>query len=411
MDSKQGGGMRGAGAWIRGKVAGRALTLLLALTPAWAFAARGLPEKPAGLDDAGWASLQQAIKKSVGQQTRLSAADGAAGDWLGYSVSLSGDTALVGAAYDGVGANSGQGSAYVFIRSGSTWTQQSQLTAGDGAAQEMFGSSVALSGDTALVGAVWDTVGANFQQGSAYVFTRSGSTWTQQAKLTAGDGEAEDEFGWSVALSGDTALVGAYGDDVGSNADQGSAYVFTRSGATWTQQAQLTAGDGAVVDWFGAYVALYGDTALVGAYLDDVGANVNQGSAYVFTRSGSVWAQQAKLTQPRLGLRLYPKRLSLGAAGEADRRRWRRVRLVRPLRRPFRRHRVGGGTSRCRGCERRPRLGVCLHPQRIELDAAGAAHGGRWRCVRLLRLLRRSVERNGRYRFSEGRRSGTFCIC
>ena len=102
-------------------------------------------------------------------------------------------------------------------------------------------------------------------QGSAYVFTRSGTTWTQQAKLTASDGAADDYFGYSVALSGDTALVGAYWDDVGANYDQGSAYVFTRSGTTWTQQAKLTASDGAAGDHFGHSVALSGDTALVGA--------------------------------------------------------------------------------------------------------------------------------------------------
>ena len=121
----------------------------------------------------------------------------------------------------------------------------------------------------------------------------------QQAQLTAGDGATGDYFGYSVALAGDTALVGAYGDDVGANVDQGSAYVFTRSGTSWSQQAQLTAGDGAAGDCFGNSVALAGDTALVGAYADDVGANVDQGSAYVFTRSGTSWSQQAQLTRRR----------------------------------------------------------------------------------------------------------------
>ena len=263
---------------------------------------RGMPEKPAGLDDASWDALQQAIRKAGAQQARLSpegdppGADGAASDLFGYSVDLDGDTALVGAISDDVGANTNQGSAYVFTRSGSTWTQEAKLTAGDGAVGDWFGISVALDGDTALVGAYRDAVGGSSYQGSAYVFTRSGSTWTQQAKLTAGDGAASDDFGISVAIDGDTALVGAYLDDVGANSDQGSAYVFTRSGSTWTQEAKLTAGDGAVGDRFGSSVAIDGDTALVGAYLDDVGANSNQGSAYVFTRSGSTWTQQAKLT-------------------------------------------------------------------------------------------------------------------
>jgi hypothetical protein len=230
------------------------------------------------------------------QQAKLTASDGAAGDNFGYSVAIAGDTALVGAFYDDVGANTDQGSAYVFHRSGTTWSQQAKLTAGDGAANDDFGYSVAIAGETALVGAPYDTVGANPYQGSAYVFTRSGTTWSQQARLTAGDGAASDNFGCSVAIAGETALVGARYDDVGANTDQGSAYVFTRSGTTWSQQARLTAGDGANGDWFGCSVAIAGDTALVGAFYDDVGATTNQGSAYAFTRSGTTWSQQAKLT-------------------------------------------------------------------------------------------------------------------
>ena len=229
------------------------------------------------------------------QQQQLTAKDGEANDWFGRAVALSRDTALVGAFGDDVGANANQGSAYVFTRSGTTWSQQQQLAALDGAANDRFGISVALSGDTALVGAYWDDVGAN-NQGSAYVFTRSGTTWSQQGQLAALDGEADDYFGISVALSGDTALVGAYLDDVGANANQGSAYVFTRSGTTWSQQGQLAALDGAADDYSGMSVALSGDTALVGAYYDDVGANANQGSAYVFTRSGTTWSQQGQLT-------------------------------------------------------------------------------------------------------------------
>jgi hypothetical protein len=229
------------------------------------------------------------------QQAQLTATDGAASDNFGISVALSGDTAIVGAYTDNVGANTDQGSAYVFTRTGTTWTQQAQLTATGGAASDQFGISVALSGDTAIVGAFIDDVGANSNQGSACVFTRSGTTWTQQAQLTATGGAAFDNFGYSVAISGDTAIVGAYNDNVGANTDQGSAYVFTRTGTTWTQQAQLTATDGAADDLFGVSVALSGDTAIVGAFIDDVGANSNQGSACVFTRSGTTWTQQAQL--------------------------------------------------------------------------------------------------------------------
>ena len=164
-------------------------------------------------------------------EQKVPASDGAAFDEFGYSVALSGDTALVGAERHDVGVNANQGSAYVFTRSGTTWTQQQQIAASDGAAYDLFAISVALSGDMALVGAALDNVGANANQGSAYVFTRNGTTWTEQQKLTASDGAGDDQFGVSVALSGDTALVGAYYDDVGANADQGSAYFYTRNTA------------------------------------------------------------------------------------------------------------------------------------------------------------------------------------
>lgn len=225
------------------------------------------------------------------QQAKLTASDAAAADMFGFAVSLSGGTALVGAKGD----NAEQGSAYVYVVSGTTWTQQAKLTATDGAAGDMLGYSVALNGDTALLGAPVDAIGANLQQGSAYVFVRSGTTWSQQAKLTALDGAPGDQLGFAVALSGETAAVGANLDDEGGNPDQGSVYVFVRGGTSWSQQSKLTASDGAAVDVFGSAVALSGEIAVMGAHRDDVGANSDQGSAYVFVRSGTLWNQQQKL--------------------------------------------------------------------------------------------------------------------
>jgi hypothetical protein len=227
---------------------------------------------------------------------------GAAQDYFGSAVSLSADgsTALVGASSDDVGTKIDQGSAYVFIRLGGIWLPQQQLVASDGLSFDYFGSAVSLSadGNTALVGAAFDHIGANNYQGSVYIFVRTGTTWTQQQKLLASDGAAQDYFGWSVSLSADgsIALVGAYRDDVGATDDQGSAYVFIRSGTIWTQQQQLIASDGATGDYFGRSVSLSanGNTALVGAYRDDVGATDDQGSAYGFTRSGTIWTQKRK---------------------------------------------------------------------------------------------------------------------
>src|SRR5262249_37362839 len=148
----------------------------------------------------------------------LLGSDASAGDQFGYSVAVSGDTAIIGAAVK----NSNTGAAYVFTRSGATWAEQQELTASDGAANDKFGYSVAVSGDTAVIGAP----GNNSAAGAAYVFTRSGTTWTEQPKLTASDGAALDNFGASVAVSGDAAIVGASE----KNAETGGAYIFTRSG-------------------------------------------------------------------------------------------------------------------------------------------------------------------------------------
>jgi len=237
------------------------------------------------------------------QQAKLIAADGGGGDFFGYSVALSldGNTAIAGVYDADVGGHANQGAAYVFTRSGATWSQQAKLTAADGDTDDQFGSSVALSsdGNTVIAGAE-ATVGGNANQGAVYVFTRSGSSWSQQAKLTAAEGAAYDLFGSSVALSsdGDIAIAGAYNVEVGGNTHQGAAYVFTRSGSSWNQQAELTAADGAAYDSFGYSVALSldGNAAIAGAYDAHVGGHANQGAAYVFTRSGSSWSQQAKLT-------------------------------------------------------------------------------------------------------------------
>ena len=229
------------------------------------------------------------------QQAGLYASDGAADDSFGWSVALSGDTALVGARSHQVGTHASQGVAYVFIRSGASWSQQAKLAASDGAAYDHFGWSVALSGDTALVGAPYQSV-HHANQGVAYVFARSGASWSQQAELTASDGAAQVEFGTAVALSGNTALVGSPQHAVGSNARQGAVYAYTASGSGWSLQAELAASDGAAYDFFGNSVAVDDDTALIGALYREVGGNSQQGAAYVFVRSGSGWSQQADLT-------------------------------------------------------------------------------------------------------------------
>jgi hypothetical protein len=268
------------------------------------------------------------------QQAYIKASNTDADDRFGFSVALSGDgnTLAVGApaeSSDATGIDGNQssnaasqsGAVYVLVRSGATWVQQAYVKASNTDAVDAFGHSVALSsdGNTLAVGAPLedsDATGINGDQsnslardnfGAVYVFTRSGSTWVQQAYVKASI--ATREFGWSVSLSGDgnTLAVGVPFEDSGTPASAGAAYVFTRSGATWTQQSRLVASNTDAFDEFGSSVALSGDgnTLAVGAPLEDSDATgingdqrnslsaVNSGAAYVFTRSGSTWTQQA----------------------------------------------------------------------------------------------------------------------
>jgi hypothetical protein len=231
------------------------------------------------------------------QQQIISQTGGTPGNKFGFSVALSsdGNTAIVGA----YSANSQQGNATIFTRSGITWTQQQTITQTGGAANDLFGVSVALSsdGNTAIVGAYFDDVGANVDQGSATIFTRSGATWTQQQTITQTGGAANDGFGWAVALSsdGNTAIVTTYF----INSFQGNATIFTRSGGVWTQQQTITKSNGAANDQFGWSVTLSGDgnTAILGARLSNSVAGSTTGSATVFTRLNSVWTQQQVISR------------------------------------------------------------------------------------------------------------------
>jgi hypothetical protein len=242
------------------------------------------------------------------QGGKLTAGDDAVGNpWFGYTVALSGDgnTALIGGWLD----DGWKGAAWVFTRSGSTWTQQGdKLTADDEDGEGMFATNVTLSadGDTALIGGWNDDselgVGGNRDysgKGAAWIFTRSGSSWTQRGpKLTPDDEAGNGKFGTIVALSadGDTALIGGWNDDH----SKGAAWVFTRSGSTWTQQgAKLTGGGETGEGRFGVAVALSadGNTALVGGLAD----NSTRGAAWLFARSGSTWTQQGPKLTPADG--------------------------------------------------------------------------------------------------------------
>jgi hypothetical protein len=310
------------------------------------------------------------------QEAYLKASNSREYSWFGEHLALSGDTLVVGAHGESSGAKgvngdqsdtsvAGSGAAYVFVRANGAWTQQAYLKASNTRTNCGFGGSLALDGDTLAVGAWQESSGAggiNADQtdasapnsGAVYVFRRTGVTWAQEAYIKASNAPYQKwsfsntapYFGYSVALRGDTLAVGAYGESsnakgVGgsqtntSATSSGAAYVFTRAGATWTQQAYLKASNTSTNSEFGSSIALYGDTLAVGAPYErsfakgingdesDNGAN-SAGAVYVFSRAGGTWAQEAyvkasntsELSVFGTSVALSSDRLVVGAPGE-----------------------------------------------------------------------------------------------
>lgn len=306
--------------------------------------------------DAARARYPLNVDPLVWVEQEVTASDGAASDQFGWSVAIAGPTALVGAPFHTVNGNAAQGAVYVYTESNGAWSQTAELTSSDGAAYDRFGTSAALSGTTALVGAWNHQVGGNAAQGAVYVYTESNGAWSQTAELTASDGAANDIFGEAVAFVGITALVGAPQHVFNGSGTTGAAYVFTTTGGIWRQAAELsliaaggvdlgysvaitssgtialvgapfhtinghaaqgavfvyteqpggwantsnystmlTALDGAANDRFGYSVADSGTTVLVGAPYHTVNGNADQGAAYVYTETNGIWSQAAEL--------------------------------------------------------------------------------------------------------------------
>jgi len=283
------------------------------------------------------------------RQAYIKASNTGSGDRFGRPVALSGDTLAVGAHREdsnGTSVNSNtegdnsapdSGAVYVFARTGGDWSQQAYIKASNAESGDWFGFSVALSGDTLAAGAyredssgsgvnsVTEADNSESISGAVYVFARSGSQWSQQAYVKAHNTDTDDWFGVSVALSADTLAVGAHREDssgsgVNSNTgldesapESGAVYVFTRTADVWSQQAYIKASNTDGDDRFGRSLALWGDTLAVGAHLEDsngTGVNGNaefdnsspdSGAAYVFTRQGGVWSQQAYLKASNTG--------------------------------------------------------------------------------------------------------------
>ncbi len=279
------------------------------------------------------------------QQAYLKASNTGGGDQFGSSVAINGDTLVVGSPLEdssatGVGGAQGDngasaaGAAYIFVRSGTTWTQQAYLKASNTGANDQFGGSVSLSGSTAVVGAALEdssSVGVDGVQadetatnaGAAYVFNRNGTTWTQQGYLKASNTGANDQFGGTVDISGETVVVGAALEDsaatgVGGNgadnsaSSSGASYVFTRTAGAWSPQAYVKASNAGFDDRFGGSLAIVGDLLVVGAALEDSSAagidgdpaddnSLESGAAYLFVREAGAWRQRAYLKSPAPG--------------------------------------------------------------------------------------------------------------
>ncbi len=338
----------GLGVGFAGADGGSALTY--GGLKAWDAEGRELPARFLAGEEAGSIAVEVDERGAVypvtidplAQQAYLKADNADAGDQFGTSVAVSGDTAVVGAPFEDSSATdvdgedndfaTDAGAAYVFVRNGTTWVQQAYLKADNTGAGDQFGTSVAISDDTVVVGAPQedsnamgvDGDGSNNSasaSGAAYVFVRDGTEWSQQAYLKASNTGTSHQFGFSVAVSDDTVVAGAYGesssttgvdsvpDNLAGNA--GAAYVFVRDEAEWSQQAYLKAHNTGAVDLFGRSVGVSGDTVVVGAPQEagsatGVDGEDNDdaplaGAAYVFVRSGAEWSQQAYLKAHNTG--------------------------------------------------------------------------------------------------------------
>ncbi|MCH5720140.1 FG-GAP repeat protein [Niabella hibiscisoli] len=221
-----------------------------------------------GLSGGNWVQLQKLTTAATGEA-------------FGFSLALSGNRLVIGAPY----ANLYRGAAYIYNLSGGTWVQQQKIVAADVAADDVFGSSVATNGTQVLV----SSAGDESRRGAAYVFGLVGGTWTQAQKLVASDGAADDNFGQSVTMSGNTLIVGAYGDD----SYRGAAYVFTTTGSTWSQQQKIIASSRTQNEGLGYSISMSGSNVAISGAGGDVGIS-SPGAAYIFSLSGATYTQQQR---------------------------------------------------------------------------------------------------------------------
>jgi hypothetical protein len=267
----------------------------LAVDGDWAVLGARLDDNVNGAN-AGAAYVFQRQGEAWVERAKLLATDGVADDRFGNAVAISGNTIVVGASIkDGDGALFDIGAAYVFVRGeDGVWTQQAKLLASDGTARDRFGDQVAIDGDTVLIGAWREDAGSVTDVGAAYVYQRSGTSWTEIQKLIAPDAGSKEWFGHALAIDGAWAFIGADTDDTSFGVDTGSVYVYQFGGGTWSFVQKIIPDDARQGARFGQALAFDGETLVVGAPRDDNSTTTGAGSAYAYTLVEGVWTQQAK---------------------------------------------------------------------------------------------------------------------
>ena len=253
-----------------------------------------------GATRSGVAHVYHRIDSGWNHVATLAASDGRPNDWFGCGVSINRDTILIGAPLADTAAGHRTGAVYVYQRNNAHWIEVAKLMASDGAPEDWLGAVVAVSEDYAVAGAHRNDA-AGGEAGAVYVFQRQESAWHEAAKLTASSAQPGDAFGTSVAIDGDTIVVGAWNGDSGVAANTGASYVFLRRGASWHEVIRLNASDAEAGDEFGSFVAITGNTIVVGAPKDDIDTIADAGSAYVFQRSDDGWIEMGKLTASNAG--------------------------------------------------------------------------------------------------------------
>lgn len=230
----------------------------------------------------------------VYNEMKILADDKDSDDFFGQPVAIYQNTLAVGAWLEDSQGKTDNGAVYIFVKSGDSWIQSQKLLADDRDSNDFFGCSIAIQKDTLVIGANNESSNGKNKNGAVYIFVKSGDNWVQSQKLLADDKDSNDLFGTSVAIEGDTLAIGAKTESSGGKNQNGAVYIFNKNGNTWGQSQKLLAGDKDHADSFGKSVTIEGDTLVVGAPWEDT--TKKNGSVYIFNKNGNTWTQSQKLS-------------------------------------------------------------------------------------------------------------------